>query len=354
MKKRMLIIGLVIIIVAAIGFKLAANKKKLDEKKKPAVAADLVIPVNVITMQPQTVDNPLVKTGTLIPFKEADIMAISSGKLVALHFDLGSYVSQGAVVAQVDNKGLQLSLEAAQLTKNKADKDLKRYKALLAGEATTEVNFQDAQLNADNAANQIEQIQKQMSDNRIKAPVTGQVVSKLKEAGEFVNPGTVLGHIVDVGRLKVTVMVSENDAYTLKVGNPVRVTTDIYPGVSFDGKVSFISQQGDATHNYQVEIALTNRKDHPLKAGTFAYVDFERKSKEDRMLIPRSALVESMKNPVVYVVENGRAVSRKITLGREIGDQIEVTGGLSAGDQIITGGQVNITDGSKVRGIVQQ
>lgn len=354
MKKRLLITGLIIVVIAAIGLKLASNKKKLDAQKKPVVSNNLAIPVNVITTQYQNVDNPLVSTGTLIPFKEADIMAVSAGKLTAVNFELGSHVAQGAIVAQVDNRSLQLSLEAAQLAKSKSDKDFSRYKALLEGEATTEVNFQDAQLNAQNAANQIEQIQKQMADNRIKSPVSGQIVSKLKEAGEYVNPGTVLGHVVDINRLKVNVMISENDAYTLKIGAPVKVTTDIYPGTAFEGKVTFISAQGDAAHNYQVEIALDNRKDHSLRAGTFAYVNFNRKSSEGLLLIPRSALVESMKDPKVYVVKNGNAAIRQITVGGEMGNQIEVLKGLNAGEQIIVSGLVNIRDGSKVKGISQQ
>src|SRR5690606_24844366 len=124
----------------------------------------------------------LIKTGNLIPNKEADIMSISGGKLTSVNFELGSYVHEGAVVAQVDNRSLQLSLEAAQLAKSKADKDFSRFKTLLEGEATTEVTFQDAKLNAENSANQIEQIKRQISDNKIKAPIKGQIVSKLKES----------------------------------------------------------------------------------------------------------------------------------------------------------------------------
>lgn len=350
----MLIIGVIIIVIAAIAFKLSSNKKKIEEKKKPVAASTIAIPVNVITVMEQEASNALLKTGTLIPNREADIMAVSGGKLTGVHFELGSHVSQGAVIAQVDNQGLQLSLAAAQLAKNKADKDLTRYQTLLSGEATTEVTFQDIKLNAENAANQMEQIQKQMSDNKIKAPINGQVVSKLKEGGEYVSPGAVLGHIVDVSRLKATVLVSENDAYTLKVGQNVKVTTDIYPGKSFNGKITFISNQGDATHNYPVEIALDNPKDAPLKAGTFAYVDFNRLSSQPMLMIPRSALLKSIQDPQVYIVENNKAVIRKITIGRDFGDNIEVLSGLKSGDVVISSGQINVSEGSNIKGITQK
>lgn len=348
MKKKIVIIGIVVLIVGGIAYKLAANKKVIESNNKMA-NTNVTIPVNIITTKLTQPTNNLVKSGTLIPYKEADITAVSSGKLTSVNFELGDYVSRGATIALVDNAGLKLSLDAAKLAKNKAEKDFKRYKTLLAGEATTEMNFQDAKLNYENAQNQVEQIQKQMSDNRIKAPVTGQIVSKLKESGEFVSPGTVLGHIVDVNRLKVDVMVGEHDVYSLKNGASVNVTTDIYPGVTFDGKVIFISQSGDAVHNYQVEVALQNRKDHPLRAGSFAKVDFNRQSQEERLLVPKSALIQSLDKPMVYVVEDGKAKQVDITVGQTYGNDISVIRGLQPGQQVVISGLVNISDGTPVK-----
>src|SRR5690606_3104072 len=152
MKKRILLIGVVVLILAAIVFRLASNKKTIEAKKTPAVAEAVAIPVNVVAVRESPIKNALIKTGTLIPYKEADIMAVSAGKLTGVHFELGSRFGSGAVVATVDNRALQLQLEAATLAQQKAEKDFKRYQALLEGEATTEVTFQDAKLNAENAA----------------------------------------------------------------------------------------------------------------------------------------------------------------------------------------------------------
>lgn len=348
MKKRVLLIGVIVLILAAIIFRLASNKKTIEAKKTPAVTEAVAIPVNVEVVAEGPVESALVKTGTLIPYKEADIMAVSAGKLTAVNFELGSRLGSGAVVATVDNRSLQLQLEAASLAQQKSEKDFKRYQALLEGEATTEVTFQDAKLNAENALNQMEQIRKQIADNRIKAPISGQVVSKMVESGEFVSPGTVLGHMVDVSRLKVQVRVAEQDVYQLKTGQEVQIRTDIYPGKVFKGKVSFISSKGDATHNYPVEIEMHNPGDTPLKAGTFAYVDFSRESSEHALIIPRTALVASIKNPYVYVVKDGKALVRKIQVGREVGSGIVVLDGLDAGETIVTSGQINLSDGASV------
>ncbi|MFT4062483.1 MAG: efflux RND transporter periplasmic adaptor subunit [Edaphocola sp.] len=354
MNRKLIIIGVVVLLAVAIAWRLASVKKKKEESNKPALSANVQIPVTAIVAGMQKVDEKLVKTGTLVPFKEADITALTSGKLVDVTFDLGTRVAAGQVVAQVDNRGQQLQLEAAQLQKAKSEKDYKRYKTLLEGEATTEVALQDAKLTYDNSANQIEQLQKQISDSRIKAPVNGQVVSKLKERGEFVNPGTVLGHVVDVSRLKVNVMVAEQDAYTLPLGQVVKVTSDIYPGVTFEGKITFVSAQGDATHNYQVELQLINPHEHPLKAGTFVSVDFSRESTRQMMTVPRSSLVASLQNPYVYVVQGGKAAVKKITVGRELGDNIEVLDGLNVGDTVVTAGQVNVKEAIPIKAIIQK
>jgi RND family efflux transporter MFP subunit len=217
----------------------------------------------------------------------------------------------------------------------------------LEGEATTEVTFQDAKLTSQNAATQIELLQKQIADNHIKSPISGQVVSKNKEGGEFVALGTVLGHVVDVSRLKVDVLVGESDVYTLKMNDKVNVTSDIFPGKTITGNIYFISNQGDAAHNYKVEILLNNTSE-ALKAGTFVNVDFSRQSAQKLMTISRNTLVDGINNPQVYVVENGIAVLKKITLGRELQGRYEVLGGLNAGEQVITGGQINLANGTKV------
>src|SRR5690625_3689868 len=298
MKKKIITIVVLVLIVGGIAYRLAANKKVIDANNKATTERNVVIPVNTMTTALKEVDNNLIKSGTLIPYKEADITAVSAGKLVAVNFELGNYVAKGTVLAQVDNAGLELNLEAAKLVRDKAEKDYKRAKALLAGEATTEMNFQDTRYNFENAKNKIAQIKKQIADNKIKAPVSGQIVAKAKEAGEYVSPGTVLGHMVDVGSLIVDVLVSDEDVYSLKNGAPVKVTTDIYPGVTFGGKIIFISQKGNAVHNYKVEVALQNKKNHPLRAGSFAYVDFERKSHEKLLLIPKSALIQSLDKPM--------------------------------------------------------
>jgi multidrug efflux system membrane fusion protein len=348
MKKILSITLIVLAVGGLIAFKLISNKQKIDAKKQPVDHSNVAIPVSVFAAQNLPVETRLVKTGTLIPFDEADIIAGNQGKVTSLNFDLGSQVNKGAVMANVDMQIAQLSLSDAQQRVKKLENDYQTYKELLAGDGTTQAKVDEIKLSLDNARNQVSQIRKQIGDYSIIAPISGVVVAKNTVKGEFVNPGTVIGKMVDVSRLKVQVLVGENDAYQLKAGQPVKIKTDIYPDQNFTGIISFISPQGDKAHNYPVEIVLNNNSKNALKAGTFVQADFSQNATENALQIPREALVESVKNPYVYVLENNLAKTRKIQVGRSLGSNIEVTNGLKEGEDVIVSGQINLTENTKV------
>lgn len=348
MKKTTIIVVVALLaITSLIGFRLASNKKKIDAQKQPVVQTNVAIPVTVAAVAERTVSQQLIKTGNLIPFKEADIIATTAGKVSKVNFNLGSSVRAGATLVQLDNRLKELSLEATQLSIDRLKKDVTRYNTLLAGNATTEIQVNDTKFNYENAINQAEQIKKQIADAAVKAPIGGRIVQKDIEPGEYVTVGKVLGRVLDVARLKVEVPVNESDVYRLREGQSVTVSADVFPGRTFNGRITYIAPQGSDEHNYPVEITIDNA--NGLRAGTFVNVDFSQKSTQKALQIPRSALVESIKNPYVFVIEGNVARRRTITVGRDFGDTIEVRDGLAAGDQVVTTGQLNLSDGKPVR-----
>ena len=348
MKRITLIIVLAAVaITALIGFRLASNKKKIDAQNKPVVNTNIAIPVTVSRVAEGTVSQQLVKTGNLIPFREANITATTAGKVTRVNFDLGTPVRQGQTLIELDNRLRELSLQATQLNIDKLKKDVTRYNTLLAGNATTEIQVNDTKYNYENAINQAAQIQKQIQDADVKAPISGQIVQKAIEPGVYITLGSTLGKVLDVSRLKVNVLVNESDVYQLRKGQNVRVSADVFPGRVITGQVSYIAPQGTDEHNYPIEITINNA--NGLKAGTFVNVDFSQKSNQRALQIPRAALVESVKNPYVYVVNNNVVHQRKITLGRDFGDTLEVISGLTAGDQVVITGQLNLSEGKPVQ-----
>ncbi|GAB3722197.1 efflux RND transporter periplasmic adaptor subunit [Spirosoma lituiforme] len=346
-KTTLLVVAALLAITGLIGFRLSSNKEKIDEQKKPVVQTNVSIPVTISSVTEGTVSQQLVKTGNLIPYKEADIIATTAGKVTKVNFDLGSSIRQGSTLVELDNRLKELSLQATQLSIDRLKKDVTRYNTLLAGNATTEIQVNETKYNYENAVNQAEQIKKQIADANVKAPIGGRIVQKAIEPGEYITVGKVLGRVLDVNRLKVQVPVNESDVYQLREGQTVKVLADVFPGRTFNGRVTYIAPQGSDEHNYPVEITIDNA--NGLKAGTFVNVDFSQKSSQRALQIPRSALVESIKNPYVFVVNNNVATRRTIAIGRDFGDSIEVLSGLKTGDQVVTTGQLNLSDGKPVK-----
>ena len=168
------------------------------------------------------------------------------------------------------------------------------------------------------------------------------------DQGATVAINAVIANIVDISTLKVKVNVSEKDAFALKNGDKVIVTTDVYLGVEFSGQVASIAPKADEAHTYPIEIRMSNSKQYPLKAGMFGKVSFTSIEKSDALIIPRSALIGSIKNPKVFVIKDGKAEFRDVQTGADAGIKLEIISGLQAGESIVTNGQNNLRPGSKV------
>jgi len=345
MKKSFIIILSVLAVVGFIGFTLAKNKKKIEANK--VVVDRSIIPVAVSTTKAeyQLFDGKVTLPANLELNNEATIAIGVQGKIEKLGIEVGSRVAKGQVVGHLDSKLKFINLKANELTLSKLEKDLQRNADLYKGNAGTELNVTNSKYDVENTRIQIEQVKQQIADGNIISPISGIVTARKLMAGEFASPGTVIATVVDDVHLKAVVFVNEKDVYQLKLGQTASVSSDVFPNKNFVGQVKFISPKGDENHNYKVELQLNTNQ---LRAGTYVMVGFDLGRKTSVLQIPKLALVEGTKNPYVYVVQNNVATIQKLTLGREIGENIEVISGLQAGQEVVTSGQINLTNGSKI------
>lgn len=348
MKKNIIITGTVIAIVALIGFTLVKNKKQINAANKVADRSTIAVPVSTIKAETAAMNGQFTLPAKVEPVNEADITINSSGKLKHLNIDLGSEVKKGQVIGSIDNSLNQINLQSTQLLVDKYERDFNNYKELYKGNAASENDYINAKYNYENAKTQVAQIRQKIEDGNLVAPVGGVIVKKNVEEGEFVNVGAVVATVVNTSTLKANVMVSEKDIYRLKTGMPVSILCDIYPGKTFKGNIRYISPKGDESHNYQVEVTVENQTASALKAGTFVRVKFDIKNSAKTLQIPKKALAEGLKNPFVYVVNGNTAEMRKLVLGRESGENVEVLSGISPEEEVIISGQINLAEGSKI------
>ncbi len=351
MKKSFIVTLSILALVGVIAFTLAKNKKKIEANK--VVIDRTIIPVSVATVPASyaTFDGKITLPANLELNSEATISIGIQGKIEKLNIEVGSRVSKGQVIGTLDSKLKQINLKANELTLDKLERDLRRNSDLYKGNAGTELNVINSKYDVENTRIQIEQVKQQITDGNIISPISGIITSRKLMAGEYVSPGAIIATVVDDVHLKAVVFVNEKDVYQLRLGQNARITTDVFPDKPFTGQVKFISPKGDENHNYRVEIQLNT---NALKAGTYVMVNFDLGKKSTVLQIPKLALVEGTKNPFVYIAKDNTAQVQKITVGREIGENIEVISGLEAGQEVIVSGQINLTNGSKITKTAQQ
>ncbi len=347
MRKNIIIIIVVVAVIASIGFVLANNKKEIDKQKVMVDRSSIAVAVSVEKLTLKTVDGSLQLPATLAPSKQADISATVAGKITSFRVEAGSRVGAGQTVGAIDTRQQQLSVQDAQDALDKAERDYQLQKELFEGNAATAQSVKDAERAVSSARIRLQQTGKQESDGAIKSPISGIVTVKSAEAGEYANPGKALATVVDIYTLKAVVFVSEKDVYQLKLNQPADITAAVLPNKTFAGKVSFISPVADENHNYRVELDVNNQA-ADLKAGTYINVRFNLGNDFKALQIPKIALVEGTKNPYVFVVKGDKADMRKITVGREMGEYIEVLTGLQEGEEVVTSGQINLANGTKI------
>ncbi|MDP4271961.1 MAG: efflux RND transporter periplasmic adaptor subunit [Bacteroidota bacterium] len=348
MKK--IITGVIILaLILAAGFKMKANHDKINSTKNLNSGISSVISVQTYTVQPMEISQALNLVGTLSPNSEVNIAAEAQGVITSLNVEAGQVKSQGAVIATIDSKLKQLAVRSARVALAKQKRDLSRYENLLRGGSATQQQVDDARTALENAVIALEQAQKQLTDATVKAPISGVITKKLVDKGAFINVGTAIASIVDISRLKLKLSVSERNVYKIKVGEKATITTDIYPGETFEGKVTFVSAKGDDSHNYDVEIQVVNSKKNPLKAGTFANAMIDQPAVGKKLYIPREALQGSTREAKVYVAENGKAHLRNIVVREADNKFLEVQSGLSEGEVVVTAGQINLEDGKAIK-----
>ncbi len=346
-KKTIIIAGTIIVLFGAMVFTLASNKKVIDNNKQ-VKTTEANIAVTVASTEMKATNGNLEMVGTAQASKEVNVASESSGKIVQVSFKMGDFVAKGKVLAKIDDTYKRLAYENAKLSFNKCKEDLSRYEALRKGDAVSDTQLRDIRLAYENADIQLENAKKQWDDTNITAPFSGYITSQNTEIGAYVNAGTFIAGIADISELKVVLDVSESTAYELHQGQQISVTTDVHPEADYKGKISNISPKASPSHTYPVEVLISNNRKDKLKAGTYVNVSVNMGKSGKALMIPRDAIVSSVKDPSVFVVNNNIAKLVKITTGRSFNSNLEVVAGLALGDKVVTNGQINLTEGSKV------
>lgn len=340
--------GFILLIFSAIGFRLMEVKKERTETLNSLKESDLTVPVQTVTVEKTLMNHTIRTNGKFKPLSHLTLVAETQGKVMALPLEEGSRIDTSTLLCQIENQTIRNNLKSAQLAYQKAKKDLGRYQEMAQQEAVSAHQLENARLAHQQALAQLSSLQEQLHQTLIKSPVKGELNKLHVEKGEFLSPGQPVAEIISTRQMEFITHLSQHQVLPLKKDMQVILSCDVYPDQTYRGRIVHISQNADGSGKYETSIRLNNVPASPLRGGMFGTATFHVKQGSG-MAIPREALVGSTQNPSVYVVQNGVASRVSIVIQRITPDKIWIQSGVSAGQQVVTTGQINLEDGMKVR-----
>lgn len=345
--KKALFIIISLILIAIVIIKLKTNKE-ITQSKVYQYDKEEAINVQAITLKMENINAEYAYSGTFEPNKETKISAEIQGKINAVLVDVGSVVSKGQSLVQLDNSLLKLQLQTIEVQIEGLEADVNRYTILAKADAIQGVQLEKAELGLKSAKVQRATLLEQINKTTIKAPFNGVVTAKLSEEGAFAAPGVPLLQITDITNLKFTVNVPENDLSQFNLNQSYLILADAFPEISLSGKTTMIGSKANMGSSFPIQFTVNNTSDLKIKSGMFGKVNLKNETQEQGIIIPSSAIVGTTNQPQVYLIKNGKAVLQNITILNKIQNKAVVSDGLNEGDVIVTNGFINLFDGANV------
>lgn len=329
-------------------------------------------------------------SGYVTARREATVSSKITGKVTSVLIEEGMKVTNGQILARLDDSNVRAELDVAQAQCDsaraavgetraqlkQADADYQRAIELTQKKIESQSDLDAAEANAKSlrahleweetqitvAQRQVEQAQQDLDDTIIRAPFDGVITTKDAQPGEMISPvsagggytRTGIGTVVDMKSLEIDIDVNENYINRVQPGQPVIATLDAYPDWKIPCKVIAIVPTADRDKStVKVRVAF-DQLDPRILPDMSVKVSFEGDNNSSAsaihtVLIPKTAVVEQDGQDVVFVVTDGRAERRAVTVTDTQNDSSIVSAGVSAGEKVVAAAPDNLKDGMAVK-----
>jgi RND family efflux transporter MFP subunit len=337
----------------------------------------LPMTVEVTSVKRADMSEQMTVVGNLIGALTVETVPKVAGRLESVSVRLGDRVRKGQTLAKIEDRELleqmrqaQASFEVAAATirqreadLNLAKSNLDRSRNLLDRQLIPRQTFDDADARYQAAAAQLDlakaqnsQAQARLDELKINlgntvivSPVNGFVGKRTLDPGAWVTPNSALLSVVDISVVRLVANVVEKDLRRITQGQRAQVAVDAFPGETFAGRVARIAPVLDpATRTAQIEVEIENAQAR-LKPGMYARVDFTVERRDNTLVVPANALVDVQGKRGVFRPATGDVAKfQPISTGLVDEKQVEITAGLSEGDQVVTTGASALREGDKI------
>jgi cobalt-zinc-cadmium efflux system membrane fusion protein len=309
---------------------------EVEEATEAEVAADLVVTATVV----------------YDPKKVAQVNARSEGVVREIRVDVGDRVKAGEPLAIVESATFgadQSRIQAEEARIVVAQSKHERLTRLHAEGIATERDVLEAMQELEAARADLAALQAALAVVGVAAdaaaryeltsPVAGVVTRREVMVGRFVDTEEILFQIVDTSTMAIEIDVPEPDVQRVAVGQTVSITVDGVAGRSFSGELSYLAPEIDPhTRTAKGRVLLAN-PGGVLRANMFARARISLESPRGAVLVPRSSIQRASSSRLVFVQREADLFeTRRVRLGREAGDRVEVIGRVAPGDQVVTAG----------------
>lgn len=322
------------------------------------------------------VSEQLTVVGNLIGEATVAVVPKAAGRLEQVYVKLGDRVAVGQRIGKIEDEELQEQIkqaEAAQevsqatirqreadlkLAQTNAERSRNLFERQLLPKQTLDDNesrYQSAVAAVDLARAQASQSKARLDELRINmantviaSPVNGFVARRAADPGAYVSPNSPVADVVDISSVRLVVNVVEKDLRRLQPGDNTVVGVDAFPGESFEGRIARISPVLDPqTRTAPIEIEIPNPS-FRLKPGMYARVGITTAEKPNALVVPANAIVDIGDQRGVFLAQADNTASfRKVDIGIENDEHVEILAGLAEGDRVITTGAGALRDGDR-------
>jgi len=322
---------------------------------QPSAGAPPPTAVVAIQINPTDVPASLPSVGSLRAVREVVLAPEVAGRVVAIRFNSGDAVAAGSTLVQLYDAPERADRAAAVAHAKFTGVQLERSRQLATTGAEPRELLDQRVAEHDQALAAVSQIEARLAQKTIRAPFAGAIGLRKINPGQYLNPGDAIASLTALDQLYVDFSVPQQDFAKLRVGSPVSVTTDAWPGRTFLARVNAIEPQiGEDTRNITIQAVVANA-DRALRPGLFVTAALQLPPEHGVLVVPATAIQTSASGESVTVIrgpraqQEGKAEIVPVTTGRRFGDSVVITGGLKPGDVVVTEGQPRVQPGAQVK-----
>lgn len=247
------------------------------------------------------------------------------------------------------NESGDVSRSSYDQQKAQRDQLREQYEVALAQARQNYAAIETARSAVTSARTQIAQARKAITDAVVRAPINGYVQDRPADVGEYVTTSTKVATIVRTNPLRVRMDIPEQELSAIREGQSVSVSVSAYPDRAFGGRVHHVSPSVTPNSRTMTVEAQVENNDGLLKPGQFSTVRILQPQTTPALLVPARAVRTEAGTNYVFVIKNGHAEKRIISIGQTEGDLVEIRSGLTGEEQVATSNVELLSDGMAVR-----